>query len=63
MKVAASPFSLFTNSVPPCPCLTMSYESDKPSPVPERVGFVVKNGSKIFSYMDKALRGSTYGSY
>ena len=50
-NVAPSPSVLSTVSVPPWPCVTMSYESDRPSPVPVPVGFVVKNGSKIFSWI------------
>ncbi len=56
-KAAPAPGVLSTVSVPPWPCVTMSCERLKPSPVPEPVGFVVKNGSKIFSRTSSGMPG------
>ena len=54
-NVAPSPSVLSTVSVPPCPCVTMSYESDRPNPVPDPVGFVVKKGSDL-NYLISTIR-------
>lgn len=46
-----------TCSDPPWLCVTMSYESDRPTPAPDPVGLVVKNGSKTLPRISSGTPG------
>jgi hypothetical protein len=48
LKVVPLPGSLYTHTLPPL-CLTIPCTVARPRPVPEPIGFVVKNGSKTRS--------------
>src|SRR5207248_755416 len=45
-----TPSSVSTSIEPPCCFTTMSWLSDRPSPVPSPAGLVVKKGLNIFSF-------------
>src|SRR5208283_2264808 len=50
-----APGSVMTSMVPPCCLTTMSWLSDRPSPVPSPAGLVVKNGLNILAFTSSGI--------
>ena len=55
MNWVKAPGSVDTSIVPPCCLTTMSWLSERPSPVPSPAGLVVKNGLNIFAFTSSGM--------
>ena len=55
MNWVKPPGSVVTSIVPPCCLTTMSWLSDRPSPVPSPAGLVVKKGLNIFAFTSSGI--------